>query len=271
MGLLDNVYAATPQKRKKAIDAQWVGDTLMSDGKMVMQAPSLGDAAQAINSFMPITGDIQSGLLAANDFKQGNYKSAALNAIGLLPFIPSIAAHTVWHGSPHTFDKLDISKVGKGSGHQNYGHGLYFSENPEVAKSYSEIPATWSEPFKQGNIYKVDIPDEAIPKMLDWDKPLSEQNEFVKKAIKDIKNNLSLSSDGWDAKPWIDSDPLASTFYNQMIRNNFLTSAEMSNKLKDYGVTGTKYADGANKKNFVVFDDKLPKILERNGKGLLAK
>jgi hypothetical protein len=99
MGLLDNVYAATPQKRKKAIDAQWVGDTLMSDGNVVMQAPSLGDAAQAINSFMPITGDIESGLLAANDFKQGDYKSAALNAIGLLPFIPSMAGMVANKGS----------------------------------------------------------------------------------------------------------------------------------------------------------------------------
>jgi hypothetical protein len=44
-----------------------------------------------INSFMPITGDIQSGLLAANDIKNGNYGSAALNAAGLLPFVPSLA------------------------------------------------------------------------------------------------------------------------------------------------------------------------------------
>ena len=27
----------------------------------------------------------------------------------------------------------------------------------------------------QGHLYKLDIPDEDIPKYLDWDKPLSEQ------------------------------------------------------------------------------------------------
>ena len=28
-------------------------------------------------------------------------------------------------------------------------------------------------------LYKVDIPDEAIPRMLDWDKPLSQQSPEV--------------------------------------------------------------------------------------------
>lgn len=43
------------------------------------------------NSFAPVTGDIQSGLLAANDIKNGDYGSAALNGLGLLPFVPSMA------------------------------------------------------------------------------------------------------------------------------------------------------------------------------------
>ena len=34
-----------------------------------------------------------------------------------------------------------------------------------------------------GNLYKVDLPDEAIAKMLDWDKPLSEQSQHVKDAL----------------------------------------------------------------------------------------
>ena len=45
------------------------------------------DAALFANSFMPITGDIQSGVMAAQDFAKGNYGSAALNAIGMLPFV----------------------------------------------------------------------------------------------------------------------------------------------------------------------------------------
>ena len=41
-----------------------------------------------------------------------------------------------YHGSPHDFDKFDISKIGTGEGAQAYGHGLYFAENEGVARGY---------------------------------------------------------------------------------------------------------------------------------------
>ena len=43
---------------------------------------------------------------------------------------------TVWHGSPHKFDKFDSSKIGTGEGAQAYGHGLYLAETPAVADGY---------------------------------------------------------------------------------------------------------------------------------------
>jgi hypothetical protein len=43
-----------------------------------------------------------------------------------------------YHGSPYVFDKFDMSKVGTGEGAQAYGHGLYFAENPGVAKGYRD-------------------------------------------------------------------------------------------------------------------------------------
>lgn len=45
---------------------------------------------------------------------------------------------TAYHGSPHDFDKFDLSKIGSGEGAQAYGHGLYFAENEGVAKSYRD-------------------------------------------------------------------------------------------------------------------------------------
>jgi hypothetical protein len=41
-----------------------------------------------------------------------------------------------YHGSPHDFDKFDVSKIGTGEGAQAYGHGIYVAENPSVAESY---------------------------------------------------------------------------------------------------------------------------------------
>lgn len=43
-----------------------------------------------------------------------------------------------YHGSPHDFERFSLDKIGTGEGAQAYGHGLYFAENPEVAKSYAD-------------------------------------------------------------------------------------------------------------------------------------
>lgn len=51
---------------------------------------------------------------------------------------PGIRAY---HGSPHDFDRFDMSKIGTGEGHQVYGRGLYFAENEGVAHSYRDTLA----------------------------------------------------------------------------------------------------------------------------------
>jgi len=43
-----------------------------------------------------------------------------------------------YHGSPHDFDRFDLSKIGTGEGAQAYGHGLYFAENEAVAQGYKQ-------------------------------------------------------------------------------------------------------------------------------------
>lgn len=43
-----------------------------------------------------------------------------------------------YHGSPHSFDAFDSSKIGTGEGAQAYGHGLYFAESPGVAQTYRD-------------------------------------------------------------------------------------------------------------------------------------
>lgn len=45
---------------------------------------------------------------------------------------------TAYHGSPHDFERFDMSKIGTGEGNQSYGHGLYFAENEPVAKGYRD-------------------------------------------------------------------------------------------------------------------------------------
>lgn len=121
----------------------------------------------------------------------------------------------------------------------------------------------------QGNLYKVDIPDEAIPKMLDWDKPLSKQSPEVLSILKnnpavmsDLKGNKTLDDlTGKDAYLAIassfdvgqkDAYKLASEFLNQQ------------------GIPGVRYADDGRRgakpgeSNFVVFDPSTVKMLEKN-------
>lgn len=43
-----------------------------------------------------------------------------------------------YHGSPHSFDKFNMSAIGSGEGAQAFGHGLYFAENEGVARSYRD-------------------------------------------------------------------------------------------------------------------------------------
>ena len=86
----------------------------------------------------------------------GNYLDAGLQALGGAgdavqmmgaAFPPALAVGAAmkaprgiraFHGSPYDFERFDISKIGTGEGAQAYGHGLYFAENEDIAKSYRD-------------------------------------------------------------------------------------------------------------------------------------
>jgi hypothetical protein len=49
-----------------------------------------------------------------------------------------------YQGSPHDFDAFSMDKVGTGEGAQQYGHGLYFAGNEDVAKTYRDMLKQWT-------------------------------------------------------------------------------------------------------------------------------
>lgn len=77
---------------------------------------------------------------AREAMRRGDMATAnALNqslALDFGQFLGSIKPIRAYHGSPHDFDRFDMSKIGTGEGAQAYGHGLYFAENEGVARSY---------------------------------------------------------------------------------------------------------------------------------------
>jgi hypothetical protein len=45
---------------------------------------------------------------------------------------------SVWHGSPHNFDRFSTDKIGIGEGNQAFGWGLYFTDLKGIAEGYAE-------------------------------------------------------------------------------------------------------------------------------------
>ena len=264
-----------------------------------------------------------------------------------------MAAATVWHGSPHKFDKFDSSKIGTGEGAQAYGHGLYLAESPGVAGGYSdrlssvrhndeqvprvltygkqnprridmnapsdtlspaETALTYinlyggktfeasealrdmasaglkdSDKYKKaldvltsgrlktgkigaeyGNIYKVDLPDEHIAKMLDWDKPLSQQAPEVIGAVQSLYGKDALGRPLDKVAP-LNMDRAGRWAYENL--QHGLGQARTSEGLQKAGIPGIRYLDGGSRgagtgtSNYVIFpgNEGLLQILERNG------
>jgi hypothetical protein len=238
---------------------------------------------------------------------------------------------TVFHGSPHKFSKFDASKIGTGEGAQAYGHGLYFAENPAVAKSYQSVGGYLSnDPVRMaadtvsshgsekkalshlqsilppvgettftghtrdqiekaisaiksgqhkevsGSLYTVDLPDEQIAKMLDWDKPLSQQPEAVQKLAKEFNLTRNASNTGESKGSYIYQNlatRLAEPPFNE--RSPFSSGAPIASaKLKELGIPGIRYLDQGSRggvkgtSNFVVFpgEESKLKIMEVNGR-----
>jgi len=117
--------------------------------------------------------------------------------------------------------------------------------------------------LSRGPFYKADLPDEMIDRMLDWDKPLSEQPEAVRKALRDVYNADWLGDE---------SKQTGQDLYKRMGKMHGDDIAAVSRDLRDIGIPGIRYLDagsrgqgGGGTRNFVVFpgEEKKVKILER--------
>ncbi len=153
-------------------------------------------------------------------------------------------------------------------------------ENLLSAAKTSNVDYTGS-----GVIYKIDLPDEQISKMLDWDKPLNKQP----KEVKDALSKLGVSVDEKQLGDYTDAllaalEGTGSTNLPKQPLN--LTGGEIYRKLgnpqeatqmlREAGIPGIRYLDqgsrgvGEGTSNFVVFpgNEDLLKILERNNQPL---
>ena len=252
----------------------------------------------------------------------------------------TVSPATVFHGSPHLFNKFDSSKIGTGEGAQAFGHGLYLAESPNVAGEYAKMlqkptnsmfaeealekinpqllqklrgatggdkyssnagkaymrPSDFNLPpelkkevlaFKKNssNLYQVDLPDEQIAKMLDYDKPLSEQPKIVqdfllknpdvldyisKAESQRVKLNemspmrlekLKSASIPFDASRMTGKDAMTAIAQ----RSGLGKTAEAENMLRQAGIPGIRYLDQGSRAVPNITNKRLAELFEKHG------
>jgi len=92
--------------------------------------------------------------------------------------------------------------------------------------------------FGAGNLYKVDIPDEYIPNMLDWDKPISEQSQTIQTAAQQLMLGIKKLATEADLSK-LNGQGLYK-LYQQYRGNNPDFASEGMNEL---GIKGIRYLD----------------------------
>ncbi len=117
-----------------------------------------------------------------------------------------------------------------------------------------------------GHMYEVNLQHNP-EHMLDYDKPLSEQSQQVKDALKLTESQNWATNGG----KYLKSDTLGHYLFDDTPISELVRSPEQAQKLKDAGIAGVKYFDrgsragGEGSRNYVAFDDKNIDILRKYG------
>lgn len=265
---------------------------------------------------------------------------SGLMQTGAMPFAPSgagtLGSIKASHGSPHSFEKFLMSKIGTGEGAQAYGHGLYFGEgfDSPVAEKYRQalrdqsagaiadkFLTNWGDKDKaiqnlsqlierkrpdfvpeslkpyedalqmiksgepissEGNLYNVELrwPDAAREAadplgpehFLQWDRPLSEQSDYVKNILRKADPIDEEVWPHWNGQQLYEGEVRALTDFDNLTKGN--ARARFSDRLQKAGIPGIRYLDqgsrgaGQGTHNYVVFDENIPNIVSRNGVSL---
>lgn len=148
--------------------------------------------------------------------------------------------------------------------------GIFKSEQGLLAQEISAAKANKKHIVGHGNLgnlYKADLPDEQIAKMLDWDATLSGQPESVRAVTDALVERAAKSLPDIRGK-----DIMGSSLYRALREHKGGDAMGTSDAFMKAGVPGIKYLDagslgeGATKtSNFVVFpgSEQLVKILGR--------
>ena len=152
------------------------------------------------------------------------------------------------------------------------------ASTPQQATDYLNTAASWKPSIEKlqsltgkvdsyvrnnGALYKVDLPDEQIAKMLDWNKPLKDQNPAIQKTLQDLVKTDAL---GRPTGISVDSNMNGQWAYERLA--GIRGAKYASEAMREAGIPGIRYLDqgsraGGGTSNFVVFDPKHMNIIGR--------
>ena len=128
----------------------YIGDAIYDTAKALgyADANQKRKEAQFLTDFVPGLGEVVGADEVKRDYESGNWLGGTVGlaalGVGAVPVVGDALGAGMkkgiraYHGSPHDFDRFDMSKIGTGEGAQAYGHGLYFAENEGVARNYRD-------------------------------------------------------------------------------------------------------------------------------------
>lgn len=157
VGQAVDTYVGQPVERATGYPAD-ITNELFLTGVTAGAAPVLRPALRGSGNFLAKVGDAaEAGLNRvgytarpqAGTFFSGGGPVKLADDEGILAY----------HGSPHSFDKFSMDKIGTGEGAQAYGHGLYFAQHEGTAQSYRDVLSSNRAP-SQEDLSKLSFDDQ---------------------------------------------------------------------------------------------------------------
>ena len=103
----------------------------------------------------------------------------------------------------------------------------------------------------KGNLYKVDLPDEQIAKMLDWDKAV--EGDIASRLVRSVENTKGMNPDDFkDAlglSRMYEGQPESGSSIYRLIAGSLGSDAKASKWLKESGIPGIRYLDQGSRPN----------------------
>lgn len=275
LGIADVVpFLGTALQTEEAVDSLGRARQLAGEGQYGRAAVETGmgilglvPGAQATNRAADVVANRSVQAI------MGDPNATARGVLEMAGDMAPLARITGYHGSPHgPISQFDFEKVGSGAGTTNFGYGTYIAEHPEIAGMFRK-GRTPSSDNPDGFLYQVDIPDEIIPKMLNWYEEVPEgvRKNLSEKAAQKFGTGLTGTTGERLYKD------LAFSFKMDGSKN---PEKDASKWLAEQGVPGIQYENlqmvrgmGRDTNNYVLFEPekiKIEKINEENAQDFLS-